>query len=255
MIESPRIAILGVGNVGWNLGFRLHEIGYAVPQLISETHAASDDLAKTVGAEVADHPRDLSPFIDIAILCVPDDVIERTAANIPASVAVVHTSGSTPLLMGRERSGVLYPFQTFSKHVRPDWKGIPVFVESNDPGLEKKLLELAQALSGNASVKSSEQRRNVHLAGVFGANFVNHILFLAEKVLNESNSDFDVLRPLLHETLRKAIELGPKESQTGPARRGDERLIEQHLQLLKSDPNTAEIYALLSKSISQTYPT
>ncbi|MEQ9186869.1 MAG: DUF2520 domain-containing protein [Cryomorphaceae bacterium] len=255
MNASPRIAILGVGNVGWNLGFRLHEIGYSVPQLISESHDASDDLAKTLGAEIGEHPKELSPFIDIAILCVPDDVIIRTAANIPASVAVVHTSGSTPLLLDRENSGVLYPFQTFSKHVRPDWKGIPVFVESNDAGLEKQLLELALALSGNASIKSSEQRRSVHLAGVFGANFVNHILFLAEKVLNDSNSDFEVLRPLLRETLRKAIELGPKESQTGPARRGDEQLIEQHLQLLKADPNMAEIYALLSESIAQTYRT
>jgi len=145
MNQTPRIAILGIGNVGWNLGFRLHEIGYAVPQLISESHSASDELARTLNAEVGDHPGELSPFVDIAILCVPDDVIERTVAMIPEHVAVVHTSGSTPLIEGRERSGVLYPFQTFSKHVRPDWKGIPVFIESNDPSLEKELLVLGES--------------------------------------------------------------------------------------------------------------
>ncbi|NQV53545.1 MAG: DUF2520 domain-containing protein [Flavobacteriales bacterium] len=253
MSQTPRIAILGIGNVGWNLGFRLHEIGYAVPQLISESHSASDELARALNAEVGDHPGELSPFVDIAILCVPDDVIERTVAMIPEHVAVVHTSGSTPIIEGRERSGVLYPFQTFSKHVRPDWKGIPVFIESNDTSLEKELLVLGVALSGNASLKNSEQRRVIHMSGVFGSNFVNHILHMAERVLKAGDSDFEVLRPLLHETIRKAIELGPTESQTGPARRGDDKLIQQHLELLKSDEALSDIYALLSKSISKTY--
>ncbi len=252
-MTSPRIAIVGIGNVGWNLGFRLHEAGYKVALLISESHNASDDLAKELGAEVKDHPSQVDEKIDLAILCVPDDVIQRTAESISPTVAVVHTSGSTPMLNDRQKSGVLYPFQTFSKHVRPDWKGIPVLVESNHAELEELLLKIGRDLSGNVEVKSSDQRKIVHMSGVFGANFVNHILYLAERVLAKGDTSFEVLEPLLHETLRKAIEYSPEASQTGPARRGDESMISKHLEQLKDDPCTQEIYRLLSESIQKTY--
>ena len=63
---------------------------------------------------------------------------------------------------------------------------------------------------------------------------------------------FDILKPLIIETARKVSELSPKNSQTGPAKRNDNKVIEQHI----SDLNTTtqqEIYTLLTKSIQQTH--
>ena len=58
---------------------------------------------------------------------------------------------------------------------------------------------------------------------------------------------FEVLRPLLEETLRKAFVNSPAASQTGPAARGDRRVIDGHLSLL--DGREKEIYSLLSDCI------
>ena len=64
---------------------------------------------------------------------------------------------------------------------------------------------------------------------------------------------FDYLKPLIAETLNKSLELGPENSQTGPAKRGDLELLDKHMELLKSDPPVAEIYKLVSQHIIDSY--
>ncbi|MEX0361453.1 MAG: DUF2520 domain-containing protein, partial [Allomuricauda sp.] len=63
---------------------------------------------------------------------------------------------------------------------------------------------------------------------------------------------FDLLKPLIQETSNKIMSLPPKEAQTGPALRGDEKSMNQHLSLI-SDHTEQEIYRLLSKAIKIEY--
>ena len=56
-------------------------------------------------------------------------------------------------------------------------------------------------------------------------------------------------RPLIEETEKKAHVLSPREAQTGPAVRYDEKIINKHLELLSNEPQMQEIYQLISKSI------
>ena len=62
---------------------------------------------------------------------------------------------------------------------------------------------------------------------------------------------FDLLEPLLRETLDKAVETGPRSGQTGPARRGDTRVMESHKKMLP--PELADLYSRLSESITKMY--
>ena len=62
---------------------------------------------------------------------------------------------------------------------------------------------------------------------------------------------FDLLEPLLRETLDKAVETGPCSGQTGPARRGDTRVMESHKKMLP--PELADLYSRLSESIIKMY--
>ena len=94
----------------------------------------------------------------------------------------------------------------------------------------------------------SEKRCYLHLAAVFANNFSNHMFALASEVLDDENIPFDVLKPLITETVAKVMEMNPQEAQTGPAVRFDESIIKKHNGLIKSDL-TKEIYNLLSKSI------
>jgi hypothetical protein len=50
------------------------------------------------------------------------------------------------------------------------------------------------------------------------------------------------------ETANKVMTLSPKEAQTGPAKRNDNKTIEAHLDFL-SNENQATIYKILTQSI------
>jgi len=73
---------------------------------------------------------------------------------------------------------------------------------------------------------------------------------LAEKILLLKDLSFDLLKPLIIETAGKITELDPKNAQTGPAVRGDQKIIEEHLHLLKNLPEIQKMYTFVSNSIS-----
>jgi predicted short-subunit dehydrogenase-like oxidoreductase (DUF2520 family) len=252
MSKSLKIGVVGLGNVGWNLVHRLDSKGYDVQQIVAKKNDHRKKLAKTLDADLIKSVSELDKKLDLIFLCIPDDQLQETASSIDSKSALIHCSGSTSLL-DKELSGVFYPFQTFTKFFAAEWKGVPIFIEGNDKSLRDMLLKIANNLSGNANEVSFEQRQAIHMSGVFGANFVNHILFLAKSILDEKNIDFAVLEPLLEETVRKAFEHSPAGSQTGPARRGDNQMISKHLELLKNAGNLSEYYKMFSDDISSTY--
>jgi predicted short-subunit dehydrogenase-like oxidoreductase (DUF2520 family) len=98
----------------------------------------------------------------------------------------------------------------------------------------------------------SQQRRAIHLAAVFACNFSNHMMANAQELLRESELDFSILKPLIEETVEKALEVGPDNAQTGPAVRGDEKTLEKHRNLLENHARLLEIYNLVSQSIQDT---
>ena len=76
------------------------------------------------------------------------------------------------------------------------------------------------------------------------------MLTLAESICAEQNLPFEILKPLILETFSKAILSGPRESQTGPAVRGDQKTIEKHLRLLADQAELTTIYKAITKSIA-----
>jgi predicted short-subunit dehydrogenase-like oxidoreductase (DUF2520 family) len=71
-------------------------------------------------------------------------------------------------------------------------------------------------------------------------------------VLREAELPFDALLPLIRTTVDKLDRLSPAQSQTGPAIRHDNQVIESHLAMLDGDKR--EIYRLLSDSIMNRNP-
>ena len=64
--------------------------------------------------------------------------------------------------------------------------------------------------------------------------------------------DFDLLKPLMQETVAKALAQNPKDIQTGPAKRGDKNTISQHLEML-NDSKLKELYLWFTQSIEKYY--
>ena len=68
-------------------------------------------------------------------------------------------------------------------------------------------------------------------------------------MLNKEWLPFDVLRPLLEETMRKAFACSPFAGQTGPAVRGDRHVMDRHLSML--DGNEKMLYRIISDCIME----
>jgi hypothetical protein len=55
---------------------------------------------------------------------------------------------------------------------------------------------------------------------------------------------------LINETYQKAMDIGPENSQTGPAIRNDKKTIDKHLEML-TDQNLKNLYLNLTSSIQK----
>ncbi len=243
------ITLIGFGNVGSHLYKRLLEKGIALSHVVSRTIPEHDFPASTIVTSSLEN----LPVDQLTIVCVPDGEIARIIQQLPEQTPVAYTSGSVILnsLPSRSNIGVFYPLQTFSKGREVRMSDVPFFIEANSEIFAQKLYKLAQKISDNVHFSNSEERKKMHLAAVWVNNFTNHILTLAKAYADQENVDFEHLKPLLEETIRKLDDMSPWEAQTGPARRGDQKTIESHLSALQGTPR--ELYALISKSISEAY--
>ena len=63
--------------------------------------------------------------------------------------------------------------------------------------------------------------------------------------------DFKLLNPLIKETTHNALFSLPSNSQTGPAKRNDQKTILNHLKQLKGNPDWQNIYKKISEDIQR----
>jgi predicted short-subunit dehydrogenase-like oxidoreductase (DUF2520 family) len=221
-------------------------------QIWSRNIAHAQELADTAHAQVISSLSDVVTDADLYIIAVPDNAVAAVAHAMPAvSGIVAHTSGSVNLQAlansANSHLGVFYPLQTFSKEKSVDFSEIPFFIEGSDETTAENLEAFAQRLSTKVYRADSAQRATLHLAAVFACNFANHLWSIAADTLSEANYSFDIFKPLLQETLNKAIQLTPAAAQTGPARRGDMNII--NAQLAKLDGDKRDLYELITNMI------
>lgn len=251
-MAQRRTIILGAGNVATHLASALD----GVVQVYSRTLANAEVLANRIGCKATNSVEELEEA-DVYIVSLKDDAIADIAEKVPErclDALWVHTSGSVDKSVFANRFhhyGVLYPLQTFSKDVAIRMNDVPMFIEGATETDTKEIRELATTISGKVYEADSQLRMQMHIAAVLACNYSNYLYTLADEVLAVNGLPFDVLRPLLEETLRKACVNGPGQSQTGPAARGDRSIIEKHLGLLNGE--SREIYRILSNAILKRY--
>ncbi|MDP2415803.1 Rossmann-like and DUF2520 domain-containing protein [Daejeonella sp.] len=247
------IVILGSGNIATHLGRAFKMAGQDISQVWSRDIIHARTLADTLAAEPIDNMFDLDRSADLFIIAVRDEAIRELALELKLSDQVlVHTSGSTGLsaLAGAStKIGVFYPLQTFSKIKSVDFRQIPIIIEANIPEVLATIRAIADRLSEKVIELNSEQRKTLHVAAVFACNFTNHLFGLAQELLEEKGLDYELLKPLIEETLSKIKMNDPVSVQTGPAIREDQATIKAHLELLKHNPALSELYTKLSQSI------
>lgn len=248
------MVLVGAGNVAWHLGHHLLDSGFNIIQVLNRSREAGARLALELQATYCADPDLMTHDADLYILAVSDDaigeVLDRDKFKLRGLVA--HTSGSVSMNVFDGRSinyGVIYPLQTFTRGKAVSFKDIPLFVEANQPENLAKLEFVASKLSGMVHRTDSATRLQLHLAAVIASNFSNHLFSIADELLQEKGLSFDMLKPLIGETLSKAMIMPPRDAQTGPAVRGSNAVIEKHLEMLLPHPDIREIYRLISERI------
>lgn len=254
------VTFIGSGNVAWHLAPALDNTDYPVREVYSRNARHAEGLVNRLYQASVRTTLDFSNSSSkIFVIAVSDDAIPEVVREIvlPDDAILVHTSGSQSLGILEDAAawatGVFYPLQTFSKNRKLDFQEIPIFVEASDGGTEKLLTAMARAISGSVHRATSVERKTLHIAAVFASNFTNHMLTLSQDVLKKNGQKFEWLKPLIAETVNKALTLGPEKSQTGPARRGDLRILDMHMEALKGDERLAELYRVISQHILDGY--
>ena len=247
---------LGAGNLAHGLCTNLTQAGFKLIKVYSKSDSAAE-LAEKYHARSSDKPDSLPDNIGFIIMAVSDDSIPSVINDFSGvEVPVFHTAGSVSMnvFKGRiKRYGVIYPIQTFSKQKDISLRKVPVLVEA----CETSTLELAKSIAGKLSETvieaDSEKRCNVHIAAVFACNFMNHMQTMAGDILQKNDLPKDLLRPLVEETCQKILTLIPVDAQTGPAKRGDVKVLEKHSSMLQDWPEYKQVYDMLSEQIRKKY--
>ncbi len=257
-MADTRVVFIGAGNVAWSLAPAVQRAeGYVVTAICSRTLDSARQLAARVGSDCLPSTfTDVCPPDDIYIISVRDDAIGAALDFIGHTDALVlHTSGGVPmeaLARVSKNYGVLYPLQTFTKGLEVKLDAVPFFVEASNVRAFGETNCLAKALSHKVIPSDSDSRRRMHVAAVFACNFVNFMLTNSNDLLEADGLDIKAFKPLIEETLRKAYTLGPESGQTGPARRGDTKVMEAHEASI-ADPSRRELYRYISQLITERY--
>ena len=231
------IVIIGQGNVATNLDYAFRKKGIAC-QMVSSREGL-DEL----------------PQANVYIYAVKDEALASVVAQVQGRERSLHlhTSGTMPItVFGEDKphAGIFYPFQTFSKaRLIEDFSTVPVFFEARGIDDISAVYSLALTITSHVYEATQHDRERLHVAGVFTNNFTNLMYTMAAELLQNTHIPFKALLPLIDETAAKVHTLSPRDAQTGPARRGDENVMNHHLELLNDEQR--QVYQLLSDAIKK----
>ena len=244
-----RITLIGSGNVAQHLikAFAKSELTEIV-QVYSRKKETLSSLIEF--DKITSDFEDLKEA-DLYIIAVSDKAISDVSKQLPfQNRIVVHTSGAASLdvLDSKNRKGVFYPLQTFSKNKDIDFSAVPMCLEAENTFDFRVLETAAKSISNVVYAINSDQRKALHVSAVFVNNFTNHLYQIGQEICEEHQVPFEILKPLIQETAEKINTLNPADAQTGPAKRSDSLTIEAHLDYLTTE-NQKNIYKILTQSI------
>ncbi len=254
-----KIVIIGSGNIATHIGKAFLHNGFEVVQVISRNKNHAKILAEKLNGEAETDFNKIAKA-DIYLIAVNDSQIENVVKKLnrffevktlttAARPLVIYTAASVSInVLENEKwnSGVLYPLQSLKKEVDADLKNVPFIIS----GKSKLIKEIATSISINVIEMNDAQRLALHVSAVFVNNFTNHLVAIAQEICEAEKIDFKLLQPLLKETFERLEKMPAAESQTGPAIRGDENTIQNHLRFF-SNPTFKKVYKELTFSIQQ----
>jgi predicted short-subunit dehydrogenase-like oxidoreductase (DUF2520 family) len=248
------VVMIGTGNVATVLCKLMFTKGHCIEQIVGRDETKVNNLGHLVQAKSCTNIKNIKLDADLYIVAVVDDAVANLVNELHLhNQLLVHTAGSLSKKVLQKASsnyGVLWPLQTLRKETNhlPE---IPFIIDGSSELVVNRLQDFAQTLSSKYFVANDEARIQLHLGAVVVSNFTNHLFALADDFCKKEQLDFQLLLPLINETVLRLKNHAPKDVQTGPAIRGDFETVEKHIELLNNYPHMQAFYEVFSKSISQ----
>lgn len=250
---NPGFVCIGAGNVATHLTSLFCNAGFVLEQVYSRTPGSASALASRFNSPCTTHLKDIVQPSGFYLVALPDKVIPQFLQDFKSSgKLVLHTAGSLGLDVFNnafDKYGILYPLMTFSRSEPAPLEKFPVLIEASSQEALSETEAIARKISPMVMQTDTELRRWIHLAAVFASNFTNHMLTISNDLMNSRDLRFELLKPLINETLRKAYQGDPAKAQTGPAVRDDKLTMDKHIKMLEKKPHLQKIYTFTSRSI------
>ena len=257
--------IVGNGAVGGAIADFLKKNSYTVRSIFSRNGGTLFSRDSTAADTKKNYPAEEFETGDVIFISVPDDHISEIAIKLSgvnldwSSKKVIHCSGNlfSDELHALSRLGAqtasMHPLQTFQRGDGAGrFDGIFVSLEGH-PELCKQLGGFVKKMGANPLQIEKEQKQMLHIAAVFASNYVVAILHEAEAMLRDKGieSGLKPLEPLIRQTIDNSLNLGPAEALTGPVARGDAESVLKHLQALKGQSESINLYRVLGAKALQ----
>jgi predicted short-subunit dehydrogenase-like oxidoreductase (DUF2520 family) len=259
------LSIIGAGRVGRALGRRLHELGWKIGAVVTQSKASARKAVRSVGAGKAHAilSRDILAS-RLILISTPDDAVIKVAGELARIGAeelrgkvVLHTSGalnSTALRAVREcgaATGSMHPLQSFSGVAVPPLEG-KVFAIEGDPSAVRLARQIVRALGGLPVQIEGGSKALYHAAAALASG---HVLAIEEASVRllmltgmKRGEAVRALLQLTRQVLENFERLGPRAAWTGPLARGDFGVVAAHLAAMQQLPREfVSAYAALNE--------
>ncbi len=248
------IVFIGSGNVATYYAVALHKKQHNILQIYSPTIANAQLLADKVNAAATNNINNIVPNADAYFIAVKDDVLQNISLpdNLQNAV-LIHCSGTSSvqsLQKSSQHLGVIWTLYSIKKENATQLNNIPLITDNTTDIAQKTIAQLTKDISEYPAMQLSDEKRKImHLNAVLVNNFTNHLLDIAAKISEENQLPFEMLYPIIEQTFTQIKDQSPAKLQTGPAIRGDNTTIQEHLEFLKSNKEWQEVYSAITESI------
>ncbi len=250
-----RFTLVGTGNMAWFLADRLIAAGHICTYVCGRDIDKAIALANTINAGAKLLTDSIEDNSDCCIVAVSDNAISDVNPYLPCAMTIIYTAGTIDINTFTQFSSkaVLWPVYSIVKGNLPAHRNIPCMWEANTETAKNAVLAIANAITDVTYEGDSAKRTALHLGAVFSNNFSNHLFAIAEQWCNEQGLDFNLLKPIIQQTVSRLNNYSPYDLQTGPARRSDDSTINKHINLLQQHADWQSVYQALTASIKEMY--
>lgn len=260
-----RIGLIGCGKVGTTLFYLLKKNNQITG--VYDINSKNEKRAVKLLHINKNLPlRELCIKSEALFFATRDDQIREAYKKVRAFINgkkyIFHFSGLLSAIIFPKSKNIYrcsaHPFATFPRIIiPPSRKRYPLFIEGDPQAIKvaKKIFSTKHFMLKKINKKD---KKIYHLLGVFSSNLVvglTSAIYEIVKKMNWKEKDlYDIIFPLVEESLSNIKKYKIKNALSGPLERGDIKIIKKHLDTLKKDKNLSNIYKTLSMAILHNIP-